>query len=64
MNRKGSLFTSVALLMSGMPLVQAEEIKSFSQEKLASLIREAGFKQVKYTNLTLGVVAMHSGWKV
>ena len=35
-NRKGSLLASVALLMSGMPLVQAEEIISFSQEKLAS----------------------------
>ncbi len=42
-----------------------ESIRKFpSQEKLASLIREAGFRQVKYTNLTQGVVAMHSGWKV
>jgi len=42
-----------------------ESIRKFpSQEKLASLISEAGFRLVKYRNLTQGVVAMHSGWKV
>ncbi len=42
-----------------------ESIRKFpSQEKLASLVSEAGFRQVKYRNLTQGVVAMHSGWKV
>ena len=42
-----------------------ESIRKFpSQEKLASLVAEAGFRQVKYRNLTQGVVAMHSGWKV
>ena len=42
-----------------------ESIRKFpSQEKLASLVSEAGFRLVKYRNLTQGVVAMHSGWKV
>ena len=42
-----------------------ESIRKFpSQEKLASLVMEAGFRQVKYRNLTQGVVAIHSGWKV
>ena len=42
-----------------------ESIRKFpSQEELASLVAEAGFRQVKYRNLTQGVVAMHSGWKV
>ena len=42
-----------------------ESIRKFpSQEKLASLVSEVGFRLVKYRNLTQGVVAMHSGWKV
>ena len=42
-----------------------ESIRKFpSQEKLASLVAEAGFRQVKHRNLTQGVVAMHSGWKI
>ena len=42
-----------------------ESIRKFpSQEKLANLVTEAGFRQVKYRNLTQGVVAMHSGWKI
>ena len=42
-----------------------ESIRKFpSQEKLANLVAEAGFRQVKYRNLTQGVVAMHSGWKI
>ena len=43
----------------------AESIRKFpSQEKLAGLVSESGFKQVKYRNFTQGVVAMHSGWKI
>ena len=42
-----------------------ESIRKFpSQEKLANLVTEVGFRQVKYRNLTQGVVAMHSGWKI
>ena len=29
-----------------------------------AMIRDAGFEQVKYRNLTLGVAALHSGWKL
>ena len=28
------------------------------------MIRNAGFGQVKYRNLSLGIAALHSGWKV
>ena len=42
-----------------------ESIRKFpSQETLANLVAEAGFRQVNYRNLTQGVVAMHSGWKI
>ena len=42
-----------------------ESIRKFpNQEKLEHLVTEAGFRQVKYRNLTQGVVAMHSGWKI
>lgn len=42
-----------------------ESIRKFpDQEKFASMIRLAGFSQVKYRNLTFGVAALHSGWKL
>lgn len=42
-----------------------ESIRKFpDQETFASMIRQAGFAQVKYRNLTMGVAALHSGWKV
>ena len=42
-----------------------ESIRKFPcQETLSNLVAEAGFRQVKYRNLTQGVVAMHSGWKI
>jgi demethylmenaquinone methyltransferase/2-methoxy-6-polyprenyl-1,4-benzoquinol methylase len=34
-----------------------------SQEKFATMIKEAGFKNVEYRNIFNGVVAIHSGWK-
>ena len=36
MNRKRSLFISLVVLSGGLPLVQAEEITSFSQDEIAS----------------------------
>ena len=33
-------------------------------EKIHQLIRDGGFEQVKYRNLTLGIAALHSGWKL
>jgi demethylmenaquinone methyltransferase/2-methoxy-6-polyprenyl-1,4-benzoquinol methylase len=43
----------------------AESIRRFpSQGAFAKLIANAGFTQVKYRNLSGGIAAMHSGWKV
>ncbi len=42
-----------------------ESIRNFpDQERFAEMIRAAGFGQVKYRNLTLGVAALHSGWRL
>ncbi len=42
-----------------------ESIRQFPpQERFADMIRSAGFGNVRYTNLTGGVVAIHSGWKL
>ena len=42
-----------------------ESIRKFPpQEKFAEMIRIAGFENVKYRNLTLGIAALHSGWKI
>ncbi|WP_225030298.1 bifunctional demethylmenaquinone methyltransferase/2-methoxy-6-polyprenyl-1,4-benzoquinol methylase UbiE [Xinfangfangia pollutisoli] len=42
-----------------------ESIRRFpDQESFAAMIRSAGFGQVSYRNLTLGVAALHSGWKI
>jgi len=42
-----------------------ESIRRFpDQEAFAGMIRGAGFEQVKYRNLSMGVAALHSGWKL
>ena len=42
-----------------------ESIRQFPpQEKFARMIEDAGFSLVKYTNLSAGAVAVHSGWKI
>lgn len=42
-----------------------ESIRKFpDQETFAGMIRAAGFEQVKYRNLSLGIAALHSGWKI
>jgi demethylmenaquinone methyltransferase/2-methoxy-6-polyprenyl-1,4-benzoquinol methylase len=42
-----------------------ESIRKFpDQETFAAMIRDAGFDQVKYRNLTMGIAALHSGWKL
>jgi demethylmenaquinone methyltransferase/2-methoxy-6-polyprenyl-1,4-benzoquinol methylase len=42
-----------------------ESIRRFpDQESFAAMIRAAGFEQVKYRNLSLGIAALHSGWKI
>ncbi|MTI08930.1 bifunctional demethylmenaquinone methyltransferase/2-methoxy-6-polyprenyl-1,4-benzoquinol methylase UbiE [Curvivirga aplysinae] len=42
-----------------------ESIRRFpDQETLKGLMREAGFDQVKHRNLSGGIAAIHSGWKL
>ncbi|WP_133486972.1 bifunctional demethylmenaquinone methyltransferase/2-methoxy-6-polyprenyl-1,4-benzoquinol methylase UbiE [Aliiroseovarius marinus] len=42
-----------------------ESIRKFpDQETFARMIREAGFENVKYRNLSMGIAALHSGWKI
>ena len=42
-----------------------ESIRKFpDQELFASMIREAEFDMVKYRNLSMGIAALHSGWKI
>ena len=42
-----------------------ESIRNFpDQEAFADMIRSAGFEQVKYRNLSMGIAALHSGWKL
>jgi len=42
-----------------------ESIRRFpDQDSFAGMIRAAGFGQVKYRNMTAGVAALHSGWKL
>ncbi len=43
----------------------AESIRRFpAQEDLAALIREAGLDQVRYRNLSGGIAALHSAWRI
>ena len=42
-----------------------ESIRRFpDQETFLQMVRTAGFEQAKYRNLTLGIAALHSGWKI
>ena len=42
-----------------------ESIRKFpNQERFADMIRAAGFEQASYRNMTGGVAALHSGWKL
>lgn len=42
-----------------------ESIRKFpTQERFAAMIRESGFARVTYRNLTGGIAAIHSGWKI
>jgi len=42
-----------------------ESIRRFpEQERFAAMIREAGFGQVRFRNLSMGIAALHSGWKI
>ena len=42
-----------------------ESIRQFpDQETFLQMVRDAGFAQAKYRNLTMGVACLHSGWKI
>ncbi|MFZ1470035.1 MAG: bifunctional demethylmenaquinone methyltransferase/2-methoxy-6-polyprenyl-1,4-benzoquinol methylase UbiE [Paracoccaceae bacterium] len=42
-----------------------ESIRKFpDQERFAAMIGDVGFGQVKYRNLSMGIAALHSGWKI
>ena len=42
-----------------------ESIRKFpDQAKFADMIEAAGFGQVKFRNLSMGIAALHSGWKI
>jgi len=42
-----------------------ESIRKFpDQEQFATMIREAGFARVSYSNFTGGIAALHMGWKL
>ncbi|TMM52558.1 bifunctional demethylmenaquinone methyltransferase/2-methoxy-6-polyprenyl-1,4-benzoquinol methylase UbiE [Sulfitobacter sabulilitoris] len=42
-----------------------ESIRNFpDQETFLGMVRAAGFENAKYRNLTMGVAALHSGWKI
>jgi demethylmenaquinone methyltransferase/2-methoxy-6-polyprenyl-1,4-benzoquinol methylase len=42
-----------------------ESIRRFpDQDRFTEMIRSAGFDQVRYRNLSMGIAALHSGWKL
>ncbi len=42
-----------------------ESIRRFpDQETFLGMVRKAGFENAKYRNLSMGIVALHSGWKI
>ncbi|KRW95870.1 bifunctional demethylmenaquinone methyltransferase/2-methoxy-6-polyprenyl-1,4-benzoquinol methylase UbiE [Paracoccus sp. PXZ] len=42
-----------------------ESIRKFpDQDTFAAMIREAGFGRVQWRNLSMGIAALHSGWKL
>ncbi|MBS1301875.1 bifunctional demethylmenaquinone methyltransferase/2-methoxy-6-polyprenyl-1,4-benzoquinol methylase UbiE [Loktanella sp. SALINAS62] len=42
-----------------------ESIRNFpDQDTFLGMVRQAGFDNAKYRNMTMGVAALHSGWKL
>ena len=42
-----------------------ESIRNFpNQETFLEMLRVAGFANAKYRNMTMGIAALHSGWKI
>ena len=38
--------------------------KFYSQNELANLMKKNGFSNIEYRNLSNGISAIHSGWKI
>lgn len=42
-----------------------ESIRKFpDQETFLEMVKQAGFEQAKYRNMTMGIACLHSGWKL
>ncbi|PIE12411.1 MAG: bifunctional demethylmenaquinone methyltransferase/2-methoxy-6-polyprenyl-1,4-benzoquinol methylase UbiE [Rhodobacterales bacterium] len=42
-----------------------ESIRKFpDQDTFLSMVKQAGFEQAKYRNLSMGIACLHSGWKL
>ena len=42
-----------------------ESIRQFpDQDTFLQMIKDAGFENAKYRNMTMGIAALHSGWKI
>lgn len=42
-----------------------KSIRKFpDQETFLGMVRQAGFEQAKYRNLSMGIACLHSGWKI
>ncbi len=42
-----------------------ESIRQFpDQETFLQMVKDAGFENAKYRNLTMGIACLHSGWKI
>jgi len=42
-----------------------ESIRNFpDQDSFLSMVRDAGFENAAYRNLTMGIACLHSGWKI
>ncbi|MEY8827840.1 bifunctional demethylmenaquinone methyltransferase/2-methoxy-6-polyprenyl-1,4-benzoquinol methylase UbiE [Sedimentitalea sp. XS_ASV28] len=42
-----------------------ESIRNFpDQDSFLAMVRQAGFENAKYRNLSMGIAALHSGWKI
>ncbi len=42
-----------------------ESIRNFpDQDSFLAMLRQAGFENAKYRNLSMGIAALHSGWKI
>ncbi len=42
-----------------------ESIRNFpDQDSFLAMVRQAGFENARYRNLSMGIAALHSGWKI